>query len=70
MSVASTRAITFSSRAHDPAAYRALRKRVEDNRATSHLFNRERYVRHLERGIEAIWENRVRGVKEDVTIPA
>ena len=56
--------------AHDPAAYRALRKRVEDNRATSHLFNRERYVRHLERGIEAIWENRVRGVKEDVTIPA
>lgn len=54
----------------DPERYRALRRRVEDNRATAPLFDRERYVRHLERALELIWANTVNGTKADIHVPA
>ena len=41
--------------------YRSLRQRVESNRDTAPLFDRERYTRHLERAIDLMWEQAVRG---------
>ena len=55
--------------ATDPVRYRAIRAKVEANRATAALFNRERYTRHLERAIEMVWDNTVRGMKEDTFVP-
>ena len=52
----------------DRARHAALRAKVEANRLTHPLFNRDRYTRHLERGIGQMWEQTVAGGEGDLTV--
>jgi len=52
----------------DRSRHAALRAKVEANRLTHPLFNRDRYTRHLERGIGQMWEQTVAGGEGDLTV--
>ena len=55
--------------ARDSQRYQALRRKVENNRHGSALFNPALYARHLEMAIELMWERTVAGMSGDIEVP-
>ena len=57
--------------AESPDALSALRNKLWDQRLNCPLFDTERYVRHLEKGYELMWENHLRGERpRHIEVPA